>query len=300
MHAISWFEVQTGLEPIFNNEPFAEVSHAYEKFLLDGNLTCPAIGGIWLRQWPLPNRLNGFSRLFAPIHVPTPFPGHQWVDEAVYLRFLLDQFWDTETAPIGNRRCRPFKKLWLRSHHETPTTPYEANFYFTGYFEPPLPGNQPKRRRIADTETKCWRWKNIMRPRLSTGGSLTSRRMRSVRGQEKKEKLEEEFREMKDEFHERELLRLNQAWVALVPRVTFERSEAGIFMTGESWIRMPVEFRLYQHRFCPSVVSSYEYKSESSSQCLPRTYPIPHVICNRMFEMTLLNTFSQSSTTSET
>jgi hypothetical protein len=222
MHAICWLEVQNYTEPIFNNEPHAEVGHAYENFVLGGILVSPPTsGGIWLRQWPVVYRLNGYSKLFRPIYVPTQYPSDQWVDESSYLRFLLDSFWDTETAPIGDRRCKPFKKLWLRTHHETYRDPQEFNFYFAGNVEAPLRGRQLKRRRLADAETKCWRWTDNMMPRLSTGGSLTSRRMRSVRYQKKKEKLEEEFREMKEDFHERELLRLNQAWEALVPSVTF-------------------------------------------------------------------------------
>jgi hypothetical protein len=216
MHAITWLEVQAKDEPKFNNEPFAEVGHAYEGFVLGGLIFAPLTSGsIWLRQWPPMGRLNGYKVFRKGIYSTAPQPGAQWVDETVYVEFLKDQFWDTETkAPPANRRCKPFKKLWLRTHHETPRTLQEFTYYASGYEEPPVRGNQIKRRRLADTETECWRWKDDQKALLSTGGTLTSRRIRSVRCKVKKQK-------QKDEFHEREQMRLNQAWVNLVPNVTF-------------------------------------------------------------------------------
>jgi hypothetical protein len=229
IHAIRWLEgePQTPLEPRFNNESFAELGHAFENFVLGGQIVSPmASGGIWIRQWPHPYRLTGFSRVFAaPVIVPMPCPGDQWVEESVYVQFLKDQFWNTETAASAGRRCKPFKKMWLRSHHEIPRTVEELLHYTSGYREGPYPNNQRKRRRLADTKTESWRWNDNRKPMLSTGGSLTSRRIRSVRCKEKKERLEDEFYETQqkiiDEFHEREKLRLNQAWVDWVPDVTF-------------------------------------------------------------------------------
>jgi hypothetical protein len=159
MHAITWLEVQAKNEPKFNNEPFSEVGHAYEGFVLGGLIYAPLTSGsIWLRQWPPMGRLNGFKVFRKGIYSSAPYPGDQWVDETVYVEFLKDQFWDTETkSPPGDRRCKPFKKLWLRSHHETPRTLQEFTYYASGYEEPPVRGNQIKRRRLADTETECWR-----------------------------------------------------------------------------------------------------------------------------------------------
>jgi hypothetical protein len=155
--------VGTCLEPRFNNEPHAEVGHAFENHVLGGMTNCRTDGGLWLRQWPVAGRLNDYDRrVFRNgIYAPSGSPGERWVDERVYARFLDDRFWDTETAAApGDRPCKPFKKLWLRPYHEVPTTPQEYNYYMVGHREAPVRGNQAKRRRLEGTRGGCPRWED--------------------------------------------------------------------------------------------------------------------------------------------
>lgn len=215
-HAIAYFEVQSYTEPRFNNEPFAEIGHAFENYVFGGTLGVrESRGGLWIRQWPALGRMNGYTTRVFPrgIYASTLQPGDQWLDEAMYVRFLNDQFWDTETAAPGSRRCKPFKKSWLRPYHEVPKTPQEYNSFTTGHMEAPLRGNQAKRRRLAGTRLagttreECPRWEDKRRTMQST--IEKSSRVQLVRRKEKKEKR-------KERFHEREQLRLNQVWVDML------------------------------------------------------------------------------------
>jgi hypothetical protein len=117
----------------------------------------------------------------------------------VYGRLLYDHFWDSERVERGKRRCKPFKKTWLRPYHEVPTTAQEWNHFSTGYFPAPRRENQAKRRRLAGTtHGECPRWEDIRRATLST--SEKSQRVQWLR---RKEKMEER----REEFNERQLLR---------------------------------------------------------------------------------------------
>jgi hypothetical protein len=207
-HAASYLVVQTKVEPLFNNEPFPEVGHALEGFVFGGSLNFQKPGGgLWLAQWPPADRLTGYNNPVFPkpiLSTTRPMPGVQWVDETVYARLLRDQHWDTEGVESGDDRRKPFKKAWLRPYRETTTTAEEHTAFTTGYEEAPLRVNQSKRRRLIGTRGGCWRWEDKRRARRST--SERSRRVQLVRRQEKKQKR-------KDEFHERELPRLNQAWI---------------------------------------------------------------------------------------
>jgi hypothetical protein len=206
VHAITFLEVQTlvQLEPKFNNEPFAEVGYAFEKFLWGGTLNDSRSDGIWLHRWPPAGMLsayNGNCVFRTGIYTPEamPMPGGQWVDPKVYGRLLYDHFWDSERVERGKRRCKPFKKTWLRPYHEVPTTAQEWNHFSTGYFPAPRRENQAKRRRLAGTtHGECPRWEDIRRATLST--SEKSQRVQWLR---RKEKMEER----REEFNERQLLR---------------------------------------------------------------------------------------------
>jgi len=221
-HAFAFLQVQTELEPIFNNEPFAEVGHAFENFLF-GGIVAYSPGGFWLRQWPPMGMLTGSSsRSFRrkPIWASNTrtMPGPQWVDEEVYARLLNDQHWEDEEVVFGLRRCKPFKKMWLRPYRESPMTPCDYKHFRTGYLEAPLRGNQAKRRRLAGTRGGCWRWEDNRRVMHST--IEKSRRVCWIRSKGKMEKR-------KEKFHERALQCLNQAWVELLnpfPVNTFLRA----------------------------------------------------------------------------
>jgi hypothetical protein len=204
-HAISFLEVHVPLEPKFNNERFAEVGHAFENYLFGGTLNDTKLGGLWLNQWPAAGRLSGYEGggLFRnPIyaHNAPPIRGGQLVDPKVYGRLLSDHFWNSKKDEPGDRRrrCKPFKKTWLRPYYEAPRTVQEFIHFFTGYGIPPLRENQAKRRRLVGTRGECPRW---MDKRTTVPSTIEkSRRVQWLR---RKEKMEER----KDEFHERELLK---------------------------------------------------------------------------------------------
>jgi hypothetical protein len=204
-HAIAFLELQTLIEPEFNNEPFAEAGHAFENFLWGGTLVGPSgSDGLWLHRWPPAGRLsayNGNGVFRTGIHAPEaiPAPGGQWVEPQVYGRLLHDHFWGSERVERGKRRCKPFKKTWLRHYHEVTTTTQEWNHFFTVYFQSLRRENQAKRRRLAGTtQGECPRWEDMRRATLST--SEKSQRVQWLR---RKEKMEER----REEFNERQLLR---------------------------------------------------------------------------------------------
>ena len=204
-HAIAFLETRSHREPIFNNEPYAEVGHAFERYVLGGTLNDSRSAGLWLHQWPPEGRMTGYqSSVFRePIYASNAsnaslMPGAQWVDHKLYGRLLNDHFWDTKTVGSDNRRCQPFKKTWLRSYHEAITTAQQSKYYITGYEEVPRWGNQVKRRRLVGTWGECPRWKDTRQPMRST-----IEKSHRVQWHRRKEKIEER----KDEFHERELLK---------------------------------------------------------------------------------------------
>ena len=175
--------------------------------MLGGTVNSHTNGGFWLKQWPVAGRLTGYyGSAFhkRTIHAPTGSPGRRWVDDRAYVRFLNDEFWNTETAAPRGRRSKPFKKLWLRPYHEVSTTEQEYNYFTIGHIEAPLRGNQAKRRKLGGTRGECPRWEDNRTVMLSTNEK--SRRAQCVRRMGKKQKRGAEF-------HEHEQLRLNQAWV---------------------------------------------------------------------------------------
>lgn len=115
-HAIAFLELQTLIEPEFNNEPFAEAGHAFENFLWGGTLVGPSgSDGLWLHRWPPAGRLsayNGNGVFRTGIHAPEaiPAPGGQWVEPQVYGRLLHDHFWDSERVERG--------QAWLQAFQE--------------------------------------------------------------------------------------------------------------------------------------------------------------------------------------
>jgi hypothetical protein len=188
------------LEPIFNQDPFAEVGCAFEQWVLGGLLNNLRTDGLWLNLWPTAGRLNGYGVFRGVINAPNTLPlQSRWVEPKVYKRHLQDHFWDSEKVETGHRRrCTPFKKTWLRPYHEAPTDSLEWNHFFTGYQFSPSRGNQAKRRRLVGTRGECPRWMD-----KRTTVSSTIEKSHRVQWLRRKEKMEE----LKDEFHERELLK---------------------------------------------------------------------------------------------
>lgn len=203
-HAICFLEIQALVEPKFNNEPFVEVGSAFENCLWGGTLNDSRSDGLWLHRWPPPCRLSAYdgngvfrTRIDAPEAMP--MPGGQWVEPKVYGRLLFDHFWDSERVEQGNRRCKPFKKTWMRPYHKVPTTAQEWTHFTTGYFPAPRRENQAKRRRLArTTHGECPHWEDMRSPTLSI--SEKSPRVQWLR---RKEKMDER----REEFNERQLLR---------------------------------------------------------------------------------------------
>jgi len=210
VHAFCYLEIQASAEPRFNGERFAEVGHAFENFLLGGKPLADR-NGLYLLEWPQVHRLSDYKNMpwGQPIYAYTVdfrmYP--PWVEETAYWYFLTDNFWDEKGAESSSRRRKPFKKMWLRPYHEVPTTVDEYDWFSSPYGDVPLRENQAKRRRLADTWGENWRWEDNRKVTSST----TEKSSRMSRNRRKKK-----MKTRKEEFHARELLRLNQAWVDLL------------------------------------------------------------------------------------
>lgn len=94
-HAFVYLETRSVVEPRFNDEPFVEAGHAFENFIFGGTFnSLRKTDGLWLQQWPVRGRLNGYKHtpfrreILAPIALPKLEP--QWVSSTVYMRFLTD------------------------------------------------------------------------------------------------------------------------------------------------------------------------------------------------------------------